>query len=718
MSAYTNYFSHTLFTPPHYQRDFARDFPKVERSQFLSKIERVALIALPFISLYRPLGSALSLSMGGCRCITQLRETISAAFRGERGAALWQMVQLALAVAALAGTLFNFTFGLFATSSIDLCMQAIALFSHLAQREYGLAFEDLLQVVSSTLYLAILFSGNLEVIFLSMAVQALLSFWGARSEWRAGRYPEVVAKVLMGMVRCYQAKGVVDQIQRRNFFLSIVKYQKLIARLENGRNVADLIDSPINDLDTKIEENRVTLFDAKDKAYDFGAYFSGFGKELVKGSNLNFRTVVVDGKNRVELDFKVNHVFRDRLKSLIQEMKSFDTIELKEILNISGSHATDLKLEKVPFEISKNLNIGEAYKISLEGLGTLYVGASDNYLNLYDRVIVRMEEGKNIYQLHEILSFAGLTNTIRVSDPNDIERLKIGQLFRTFYPREATLFERTSTFFDLSIDELKRMIGEKVPNMKTIFENYLSTMKKVEILPGRVRYTIPELSDLAYNRGARALKAAVTGAQSNAELFYRVASILKMGMISPEMRFTNNISTTGLGGVFPDFTTGGADSVFTQLIAESNCIQHTSLSTFQYNSKVQLLFSLDLLETGTYQYYADKWGVRSLSNQSQFPGVYLNRPNILDFVSKENLLFFPGNEIMIKERIPPSMITGIIVQDVQTRDALLNYFRQCNLIQSDASGPETILGKTLDQFIHVGQNISESWVYTGDTGKL
>jgi hypothetical protein len=43
------------------------------------------------------------------------------------------------------------------------------------------------------------------------------------------------------------------------------------------------------DFEDKIESRRFTMVDANNKEYDFGSYFHGYGKGLVKGMNLNFR---------------------------------------------------------------------------------------------------------------------------------------------------------------------------------------------------------------------------------------------------------------------------------------------------------------------------------------------------------------------------------------------------------------------------------------------
>jgi hypothetical protein len=302
-----------------------------------------------------------------------------------------------------------------------------------------------------------------------------------------------------------------------------------------------------------------------------------------------------------------------------------------------------------------------------------------------------------------MLSFVNLDNTLRESSEEDIQRIKVGQLFRTFFPKDATPLERSEKYFSLSVEELKQEMISKVPEMKDIIDEYLPKMEGREILPGRIRYSMPGLADTARELGAKGLTAALTGVYTDKELFDRVASIIKMGMLSTEMRYSNGIKAVGMSST-TDFYTGGADSVFTQLLTE----ERMDPSELYYQSHVRLLFSLDLLETGTYQYHYDSYGTRKTSN-SYAP--YPTRPGILDFIQEENRPAasnpygwsynpYGGNEVMIKERIPPSFIEGILVHTPQQKIDLISYLTARNLIQGQDIEC-TILGKPVDQFIRV-----------------
>lgn len=722
MSNYINFIDHSTVTPDYYQRRFEHDLPETnpvknengtpqqQGTNWTDAAKRVTLIALPFISLYKPVGSTISLVMGTSRCVTHLSAAGISAYHKEISKSALQMFLTAIAVLALAGSILNFKIGLLISTTVDMGMSLVRAIQHLPKREYAKALEEILQTASSALYLAIMVSGSLEVLLASVLLQAAISLYQAGFELRERRWPEFVAKFAMGMIRIHQANQYVQLIQKRNAFLAFEKFVKLMQQVKKGRDAGHLIDSPLND-----KGQEVVLVDAQGKEYKFGQHEHGYGQGTVKGMNLQFRTRVVDGKEIKELDFKVNHVFRDRLETLIKGLNDFTPDEMREFLVLTHSHAKGIKLEQVPFTLSTETGytIGTGHKISLEGLGSITVGDSAQFPNLFDRVKVEMDGDKSIYECHELLSFFNLDDALRVSSADDIERIKIGQLFRVLHPKEATVFERTEEFFNLSISQLKEEIIKQAPDMQEQLKELLPKMELTEILPGRMRYSIPSLSEMVYKEGARSLVSTITGTQTDEESFDRLSAILKMGMISSEMRYSNGMM---VGGLSPgaDFYTGGADSTYTQLLTEKNFKEGLELDYNLYWGDIRVLFSLDALNSGTYQYHGDGFGSRRY-NGFDFRGFedmqshYRNRPNIVDFARDEQQWGFQGgNEVMIKERIPPSMITGVVVPDEGFRNNLLGRLRQLNLVAVGQGGEESILGIPINSFIHVGRRLSES----------
>lgn len=702
---YINYLSHKVFEPLYYQRRYENDLPKTQ-TKWIDATKRVALIALPFISLHKPIGQCISIGMGSIRSFSHLSDAIKAGYHKDFLSLTKHFVLTALAVTSVAGSFFKFEIGLLVTTAVDMGTSLTRAIQHLKQKEYSQAIEELFQAISSLIYLGILLNGSLEMTLASVLMQGILSLYQARSEWKQGRVPEAIAKIAMGMIRFNQGREYLQLIQKRNAFLSLEKFSKLIEKIQKGRETEHLIDSDLNG-----QKEEVILVDAEGNPYNAGSNEHGYGSGTVKGMNLRFHVTVIDGKTMKTVDFKVNHVFRNQLQTLINGMHQFSSQEMKDFLVLNQSHAKGLKIEEVPFVLSHETNksVGTAYKITLDGLGSLVVGNSKQFPNLFDRVRIEMDENKSLYECHELLSFFDLDGAIRLSSEEDIERLKIGQLFRIFYPKEATLLERQDRFFTLSVEQLKQEMIKQVPQMQSLLDKHLPTMEKVEILPGRVRYAVPELANMAYNLGGRALVSTLTGSVSDDEMFVRLASILKMGMLASEERYSDGMVVSGLSSS-GDFYTGGADSVFTQFLTEKNFNEKMSLNNL-YWGKVRILFSLDALNTGTYQYHEDSYGVRRVDETQSYwsDRRYLNRPDILSFVKREGKGFNFGNEVMVKERIDPSLITGIILPDETTKARVVDCLRKHGVVNIK-DGIESILGIPLNNFIHVGQNLSAEMV--------
>lgn len=262
---------------------------------------------------------------------------------------------------------------------------------------------------------------------------------------------------------------------------------------------------------------------------------------------------------------------------------------------------------------------------------------------------------------------------------------------------------------------------QKAPGMKQVFDTYFDKITEAEILPGRIRYRVTGLADEVRSLGGRVLTAAVTGAYwDDQELYARVASMLSMGMVSSELKDTYHIN--GVHGLGSDYISGGADNVYTQMLTERDIQERLDLRNL-YFSKARLLISLAALETGSNQYYTDSYGNRLRNLHYPWWEFYPSRPNILEFTQqlqsgKPNPSFsmwhwasnYYRNEVMLKERLDPSLFTGIILDTEQTKQGLLQYLRAHNLVQKDSAGNETILRIAVDRFLRVGTFVTKELI--------
>ncbi|MEN9344228.1 MAG: hypothetical protein RLZZ453_1015 [Chlamydiota bacterium] len=701
-----NYFqalNHSLFAPRTY---YARYDTALGRGNEEGLAQRVCNTVLPFIALYRPAGLALSVGLGSCRIFSHLTEAFAAQDRGELCKLAGECAWLIIAVAAVAGSVLHFTTGLFISTAADVAQGSYRAFEKRS-------LEELVQTVASLCYLGFMFTGGLELILISTAIQGLVSLYQSKGEWEKGHYIEAFGKVLLSCVRGYQVKQYHVEITRRNFLFRLQKYQELIEGARCAKSVSHLLQNRLRDIDKNVQDGKVVL--SADREYDLGAHLHGFGGGLVKGGNVELRKT---GDGGFELEFKLNHAQRELLEKRIQDFSYFSPEEVRDILKLSGCDAASLKIEKkgsisdlIDFFGSDGQSV-PVYSLQAEGIGSLVVGkrtpvfnCRETLPNLYNKVIVKMGQGKTLFDVHALLSLFHLDQALVPFSPEDYSRLKLTHLFHTLCPTQALELERSQDCFEMTVEQLREKMVEKAPLFQEFYNRYFHRITPTELIPGHVRYRIEGVADDLRQKGIAYLTATVTGPQDDKRLFDRITSILSMGALSTEWRDKYRIGGGGLSR-WADYSVGGADSVFAQLLPETVLDGTFPFRDFtHYQGKIRLLFSLKELELGSYQYLRCGAGNRMVDVEDDWldsNNTYAKRLNIFDFVDRVNAAMekeydYLGHEVMLKHRVPPSAVEGMIVSDEQTKTGLVNHLRNAGLIGAD----DTILGKAIDQFFRV-----------------
>ena len=204
--------------PIYYHREYKNDIPDVksEESQensWVDQCKRVALVALPFFSLYKPLSFPLSLAMGGLRTFTCVSQLLASIKSGNSEEIPYAMLQTAIAVIALAGTIFAHPLGMLISTAHDLIIETVHLIENLRKGEYQKAMENCFCIINNALYLALFLHGGLELTIASLAIQILIGLYYSQNEFRKGHYIEGVGHLLMSMVRGNQLAGQVKMLQ-------------------------------------------------------------------------------------------------------------------------------------------------------------------------------------------------------------------------------------------------------------------------------------------------------------------------------------------------------------------------------------------------------------------------------------------------------------------------------------------------------------------------
>lgn len=757
-----------------------------QRNEYqLRIIQRIAKASLPIVSLYEPIEKSISVSSNGYYFLRNIFEIL----QHPQEASVNNFFKITYSSVALASSIYKLPLGKAIILLATTMQNARQVHELYFAQEYALILENLVKTGINGLSLFLLINSSLEVMLALATLQMSLALFQVYKEGTRGRYIEAGAQVIMSLV---YAKTTVDRYNSISCRDALIeKYGNLIQDILLGKKLTTQRQS-LSNLQSSFIKNRIISKDSDGKEYDFGSYFHGFGKQFVKGNNIAIKEIKLHDQEHFQLEFKVNQVFRDRVKERIENIKAMNPTDMQSLLSCLQCRANNITVVKTPnLTHTAQTNLLPTTLIA-DNLGVVQLGVNSEFPNLQDKVIIQIKADQNIGDCIELTSLIGLPEVLSVSLEQDIERLKIGCLFRNFFPKEATKLERSIEFFELPIDELKTQIITTNPKMETIFNQYLpkispenifATMSRenlskeknelnffpvsideckeiifsiienmedivkkyffennsFKVIPGKIRYKINGFSQEIYDAGGRSLMAAVTG---NHQPFERIASILKLGMLSTELREDIQLNSKGLSP-HGDWLTGGADSIYTQLITKKDYGKSFDQITC-YNSDVRLLIDLEALELGSYQYLTDMSGIRG-ENPS-----YLNRSDIISITkslmeNRHNDIFsdllpllmndrslnggksddglldlilswimglgsFIDHEIMLKDTINPKFFRGIIVPNQHIYDELTKYLRSKNIIDQDTNGSESIFNQPLSSFIRIGNKITEKLV--------
>jgi|GEM_PF-2765614 len=198
--------------PPYYHREYSNDIdPTYEEPSNIYK--RVALVALPFLSLYKPLSLPISLGMGGVRVITSINQLISGIQSGEKIS--FDLLQTTIAVIAFASTIFAHPIGMLVTTSQDIILELSNLSYSLQNGDWEASFISITKIINNAFYLALICRGGLELAIISLAMQAITLIVSSRSEFKKGHLLEVGGNLLMAAIRIHQGYSQFKVLQRQ-----------------------------------------------------------------------------------------------------------------------------------------------------------------------------------------------------------------------------------------------------------------------------------------------------------------------------------------------------------------------------------------------------------------------------------------------------------------------------------------------------------------------
>ncbi|CRX37546.1 protein-tyrosine phosphatase family protein [Estrella lausannensis] len=451
----------------------------------------------------------------------------------------------------------------------------------------------------------------------------------------------------------------------------------------------------------------------------FPAHFSGLDTGILKGGSLRASNRTIDGNEVTQLEFKLSRYARQNIQGHLLNIQNNLTAfedslppELKGKVRITEVEDTFLgKKSDGSFGIEKGYTPygATALQIEFEGVGSVIIGNDKEFGCLYNNVKVLVKaglpEGKAEQQVHQMLTMLGVGPILNEQRPMDEERLKMALIFRSYYPKQAIKMERTKEFYEMPLDMLQKKIEAEVPEMKQVFKKYHKhpeLIEKKEIYPGKTTFSINDISTQMRAKGAYGLMAGVGDGKSTSDAADTVVLMMKNGALASQDRFQAGLFAQGASSE-QDLRTGGGDHVFTRLINNKTVSGDLSGQwggDFTFSGKYQMLYDLDVCNTGAYGYNSDEYGVKN-PDKSNY-GHYEQRANLPDLAGSINN---HGNEIMVKNTVPPTMIRGIVCQKQADKDLLVQKLTAQGVIVDGK-----INGKPVDSFIHVASKFKkEMW---------
>lgn len=200
--------------PEYYYRQFNNDIPPhaTNKEDDCHLVQRVALAALPFLTLYAPLGRGVALCSDSCRVIFNLKDLFSGSTDCKNLSI--NLIKTAASATALFCSLLFLPVGLLITTCQDILINLGEVNTLLNQNQTKAAYEKIAQMTISLLYLGLFFSGSLELLVVSLFLQVLWTGYNSVDEFEKANYLEAFAHLLMTFVRGHQLALKVQALPR------------------------------------------------------------------------------------------------------------------------------------------------------------------------------------------------------------------------------------------------------------------------------------------------------------------------------------------------------------------------------------------------------------------------------------------------------------------------------------------------------------------------
>jgi hypothetical protein len=193
----------------YYNGEYENNFTAIKDIE----VKRVALVALPFFSLYKPLKMPIILAKGVFRVYSNITDLVGSVSKGGGKDISYHLLHTTLAAAALGANMLGSPVGGVITTAQDLSLEVVSLLEHLQNDDCQKASESCAKIFNNALYLSAILTCSTGVTIASFALRIMLDLYNSQKEFEKGNDLEGTAYFLMSMVRCGQLADQVHQIE-------------------------------------------------------------------------------------------------------------------------------------------------------------------------------------------------------------------------------------------------------------------------------------------------------------------------------------------------------------------------------------------------------------------------------------------------------------------------------------------------------------------------
>lgn len=205
--------------PTFYHREYSNDIgPELKNAKWIDQTtieqgQRITGIALPVLTIYKPLQLPASIALGALRVITSIYQLADSIKTDDNVTS--QCFHTTLSVAALAATIFIHPVGMLITTAQDLLLDTSRLVELLKAGEYTKALEISADILNNGLYLAFFLHGGLGLGVAALSMQILNEVHHVNADIRQGNHLAALEHATKALVRSFQLTQQLQMLETK-----------------------------------------------------------------------------------------------------------------------------------------------------------------------------------------------------------------------------------------------------------------------------------------------------------------------------------------------------------------------------------------------------------------------------------------------------------------------------------------------------------------------